>query len=310
MEGIIINIKKQYNVNENKEVNNETNNSIINSLKNYFNGLREYGGKFSLVESTIENVITAISYESSNSVEISKLFGVSRRRITNGKIKRNVFDQVIEKEKSEIKTYHTLNELQSSDESGADVISTDIENHYCNMMDSDEDSESLDQKSHIENSDSIRKPKTNIFYTALSPKERKIRDDKLDLGVVRDFCHDVCRLDTFASAKVYVHNYDGTFSYHQVHVRSQSIKCYYDIFQESPEYNNWQKENLRVKRKGNTVSTIIPTIKLRIILSMLHESEAKRLCKSHTNKLLQFSQSYCKPSKVSRNIDSDEKLLM
>ena len=92
---------------------------------------------------------------------------MSRRRITNGKMKRNVFNQVIEKEKSEIKTYHTLNELQSSDESGADVISTDIENHYCNMMDSDEDSESLDQKSNIENFDSIRKPKTNIFYTAL-----------------------------------------------------------------------------------------------------------------------------------------------
>ena len=81
MEGIIINILKQYNVNEIKEVNNETNNSIINSLKNYFHGLREYGGKFSLVKSTIENVITAISYERSNSVEISKLFGVSRRRI-------------------------------------------------------------------------------------------------------------------------------------------------------------------------------------------------------------------------------------
>ena len=183
-----------------------------------------------------------------------------------------------------------MNELQSSDESGADGISTDIENHYCNMMDSNEDSESLDQKSNVENSDSIRKPKTNIFYTALSPKERKIRDDKLDLGVVRDFCHDICRLDTFASAKVYIHNYDGTFSYHQVHVRSQSIKYYYDIFQKSPEYNNWQKENLRVKRKGNTVSTTIPTIKLRIFAnafcpimneSILCINQKQRDCANH-----------------------------
>ena len=101
---------------------------------------------------------------------------------------------------------------------------------------------------------------------------------------MRDFCHDICRLDTFASAKVYVHNYDGTFSYHQVHVRSQSIKCYYDIFQKSPEYNNWQKENLRVKRKGNTVSTTIPTIKLRIFANAFCPccmNQKQRDCANH-----------------------------
>ena len=111
---------------------------------------------------------------------------------------------------------------------------------------------------------SLKECKKNIFHTVLSPKNRKIRDDKLDLSVVRDFCHDICRLDTFASAKVYVHNYDGTYSYHQVHMKSQSIKCYYDVFQKSPEYHNWQKENMRTKKIGGIVSTIIPTIKLRI----------------------------------------------
>ena len=76
-----------------------------------------------------------------------------------------------------------------------------------------------------EHGPSIKK-RENMFVHALLPTTRKIRDDKVDLTVVRDFCHEVCRLDTFASTKVFVHNYDGTHSYHQVHIKSQSIKNY------------------------------------------------------------------------------------
>ena len=57
-------------------------------------------------------------------------------------------------------------------------------------------------------SNSPKKCRKNTLHIVLSPKDRKVRGDKPDLGVVRDFCHDVCRLDTFASAKVYVHDYD------------------------------------------------------------------------------------------------------
>ena len=169
-----------------------------------------------------------------------------------------------------------MEKLQSSDESSIDELSTDLEEYYSNIIDSDESGWSYydgsndgrevsnnDMESEVINA-SLKECKKNIFHTVLSPKNRKIRDDKLDLSVVRDFCHDICRLDTFASAKVYVHNYDGTYSYHQVHVKSQSIKCYYDVFQKSPEYHNWQKENMRTKKIGGIVSTIIPTIKLRI----------------------------------------------
>ena len=49
--GVINKIKNFYKIDDSSEVNNETNVSIVNSLKNYFTGLREYGGKFSLVSS-------------------------------------------------------------------------------------------------------------------------------------------------------------------------------------------------------------------------------------------------------------------
>ena len=171
-----------------------------------------------------------------------------------------------------------------------------MEEYYTNIVDSDDSGWSgdsgKDNESEVANNEmesegvnaSLKKCRKNIFHTVLSPKNRKIRDDKLDLSVVRDFCHDICRLDTFASAKVFVHNYDGTYSYHQVHVKSQSIKCYYDVFQKSPEYHNWQKENMRTKKKGSTVSTIIPTIKLRIFTNAFCPccmNQKQRDCANH-----------------------------
>ena len=271
--GVINKIKNYYKIDDSSEVNNETNVSIVNSLKNYFTGLREYGGKFTLVESTIESILTAVLDNNSNNVELAKLLNVSRRRIMCGKLKRKIFDGIIENEKNKKINDCPLEAVESSDESIIDELSTDLEEYYSNIKDSDESGwgGSSDENAEASNNDidseevteSIKKCRKNIFFTVLSPKGRKIRDDKLDLSVVRDFCHDVCRLDTFASAKVYVHNYDGTYSYHQVHIKSQSIKCYYDIFLKSPEYHNWQKENVRTKKKGSSIITIVPAIKLR-----------------------------------------------
>lgn len=42
--------------------------SIVTSLKKYFTGLRDYGGKFTLVDSTIESVLTAVMGNNSNNV--------------------------------------------------------------------------------------------------------------------------------------------------------------------------------------------------------------------------------------------------
>lgn len=74
--------------------------SIVTSVKKYFTGLRDYGGKFTLVDSTIESILTAVMGNNSNNVELEKLLNVSRRRIKNGKVKRKIFDGIIEKEKN------------------------------------------------------------------------------------------------------------------------------------------------------------------------------------------------------------------
>ena len=288
--------KNCYQINNCRKVSNETNLSIVNSLRKYFTGLREYGGKFTLVGSTVESVLTAVLDVNLNNVEIAKLLNVSTRRIVSGKVKRELFNGIIEKEENKKRTDHPLEKLQSSDESSIDELSTDLEEYYSYIIDSDEsgwsDYDGNNDGSEVSNNDmesedintSLKECKKNIFYTVLSPKDRKIRDDKLDLSVVRDFCHDICRLDTFASAKVHVHNYDGTYFYHQVHVKSQSIKCYYDVFRKSPEYHNWQKENMRTKKIGGIVSTIIPTIELRIFTNAFCPccmNQKQRDCANH-----------------------------
>ena len=100
----------------------------------------------------------------------------------------------------------------------------------------------------------------NIFRDALNFKTRKIRRDKLNLEVVRDFCHDVCRLDTFNSGhRIHVHNYDGSYDYHQIHIRNQSLKEYYKLFETSQIYGLWKRENKRIKNGFE----VFPLIKYR-----------------------------------------------
>ena len=65
--------KNCYQINNCRKVSNETNLSIVNSLRKYFTGLREYGGKFTLVGSTVESVLTAVLDVNSNNVDIAKL---------------------------------------------------------------------------------------------------------------------------------------------------------------------------------------------------------------------------------------------
>ena len=100
----------------------------------------------------------------------------------------------------------------------------------------------------------------NVLRDALNFRSRKIRKDKLNLEVVRDFCHDICRLDTFNSGhKIHVHNYDGSYDYHQVHIRNQSLKEYYKLFETSQIYALWQRE---IKKIRNGFE-IYPLIKYR-----------------------------------------------
>ena len=180
--------------------------------------------------------------------------------------KRKCFVSVIDKASNPTKENDTM---QSSDESIIDEYMADFGSSYESSDVESILSESFSESDNIESINSaIEVPnvekKENIFVHALAPTARKICEDKVDLTVVRDFCHEMCRLDTFASTKVYVHNYDGTHSYHQVHIRSQSIKNYYTMFLASSEYFNWQNENRRIKKRSQTGEYTIPTIKLSL----------------------------------------------
>ena len=76
-----------------------------------------------------------------------------------------------------------------------------------------------------------------------------MRCNKLDLGVVRDYCHEICRKDTFnSSKKIRVHNYDGSFDYHPIHLRNQSLKEYYKLLAKLATYAIWQNENKKVDK--------------------------------------------------------------
>ena len=273
IEGVIARIRKNYNIHETKNRNGITADKIIDSLKDYFTGLQKYGGKFKQVESTIDTILSALYFKDCNNVEIAELLNVSRKRVAGCKVKREIFNAIVEKESDPNKMNE---EIRSSDESVVDEYMADFgsvspsSDSYSSSSDTYSESDGTESggsemnKSESEILGKGKKRRENIMLNAISPKIRKIREDKIDLSVVRDFCHEICRLDTFASTKVYVHNYDGTHSYHQVHIRSQSIKNYYLIFIKSQEYLNWQNENKRMKKRNSTVDYIIPTIKLRL----------------------------------------------
>ena len=78
---------------------NEINNQIVKSLIEYLNGLKNHGVKYELVESTIEILLAAVSVESSNSTEVGKSLGISRKRISAAKEKRMLFDSAVDKKK-------------------------------------------------------------------------------------------------------------------------------------------------------------------------------------------------------------------
>jgi hypothetical protein len=136
--------------------------------------------------------------------------------------------------------------------SAKELLRTDLL-HQTQSHDFEESSEGSASLENDEEQQRMRK--TNIFNDNLNYKKRKVRHDKLDLSVVRDHSHEVCRMDTFnSSQKIQVHNYDGSFEYHSVHIRLFSLMVYYKMFERSLMYAVWQN------RRG---VEIIPTIKYR-----------------------------------------------
>jgi hypothetical protein len=73
------------------------NDRIVFSLTSYLKNLQEYGAKFVSTENTIEKLLTGTAVFAINDSELSKILGVSRRRIKSDKMKREIFDEIATK---------------------------------------------------------------------------------------------------------------------------------------------------------------------------------------------------------------------
>ena len=257
-------VKKHFDCYESKQ--NETSDAsdaVVHSAQKYLSCLRRYGGRFSQTQETIDTIITALVSNDVTNIEIEKLLCVPRKRIATARERRLKFDKLAENaadvvgnqindntSDSTVNTEEDQWSLSSSDDDGNSIYSG-----------GDIDVFSTDVSSISTVAPAKEKPmKKNVFRDALNFRVRKIRKDKLNLEVVRDFCHDVCRLDTFNSGhKIHVHNYDGSYDYHQIHIRNQSLKEYYKMFETSQIYGLWQRENKRMKNGFE----IFPVIKYR-----------------------------------------------
>ena len=293
IECLIQSIRKQLNMNEGIKSNCvEFNGKVVSSLKEYLIGLKNFGGKYSQVEASTETVLTAIIDLSLSDSVIASTLGVTRKKIAAAREKRISFNNIVN-EKIIDKNVQQSDSASDSDSSAVDHYnafyntSDEVDDTYTEDSGSESDIGETDtQCSSSVNNSNKKLVAKNLFCSVLSSKERRIRKDKLDLNVVRDFCHDICRLDTFASAKIFVHNYDGTRSYHQVHIKSQSLKEYFKIFQNSNEYHNWQNENARTTKSTNSQNGNMkkPTIKFRSFTNAfcpccLHQKQ--RDCANH-----------------------------
>ena len=262
IECLIKSIRKQLNINERiKDDCAKFNSKIVDSLREFFVGLKDVGRQFTQGEATVDILLTAVSVISLSDSGIASDLGVTRTKAGAAKKKRERFNNIVNGEKVDNIEYQSDSASEkgvSSDSSAVDsyraFYNSSDELYDMNTEDSDGESETDAADHQVINSVNNRNKKMvpkNLLFSILSPRERKARKDKLNLNVVRDFCHDICRLDTFASAKIFVHNYDGTRSYHQVHIKSQSLGEYHKLFLNSNEYHNWQNDNTRITKSTN-----------------------------------------------------------
>ena len=233
-------IRKRYNI---EECENNSENGIVVTAKQYLQGLRLYGGKFLNTQATIDVVLTSLAALNCTTTEIATCLGMTRKRIARAKERRKEFDLLVQNEATKLKSNSKIkkrisaesNIIKRSDclsSSSSDDIQSEISHDFDEMSDNtmfSQDTTTRQKNNQVK--------KTNIFNDNLNYKKRQIREDKVNLEIVRDFCHATCRMDTFnSSQKIQVHNYDGSFEYHPVHIRNQSLKEYYKIFEKSEMY--------------------------------------------------------------------------
>ena len=229
--------------------------------------MNKFGAKFGLNESTIDVLLTSTVVYNITDVEMSKIMGVARKRIASAKHRRGVFDDIADKAEIDNENCdsdsidESIDELSDIESDNQSRISVDSNFNYF----SDNEKEEKNENENENEKEKEKEKRKNIFEAALSPKCRKERKDKLNLEVVRDFCHDQCRLDTFSTTRILVQNYDDSHTYHDLHIRSKSLIEYYKIFENSFEYSNWKNDNKRLKNTNRNSDKIynFPTIKFR-----------------------------------------------
>ena len=90
IKGLILRMRKCYNVYESKNKKEINKDKIVESLKNYLTGLQEHGSRSAQVETMISAVLSSVSFKESKNTEIAELLNVHRKKIARCKKKENV----------------------------------------------------------------------------------------------------------------------------------------------------------------------------------------------------------------------------
>lgn len=72
---------------------------VLSHHKEYLFGLINYGGKFDQINTTIETVLIAVSVKKTSDSDVSRLLGVTRKRVSTGRTSRQIIDDIIEVQK-------------------------------------------------------------------------------------------------------------------------------------------------------------------------------------------------------------------
>ena len=114
---------------------------VLSHDKEYLFGLINYGGKFDQINTTIETVLIAVSVKKTSDSDVSRLLGVTRKRVSTGRTSRQIIDDIIEvqKEKNNNSNDKSDDETSSSDEYG------DIDNYRADFGDDENSNEEFNE---------------------------------------------------------------------------------------------------------------------------------------------------------------------
>ena len=114
---------------------------VLSHDKEYLFGLINYGGKFDQINTTIETVLIAVSVKKTSDSDVSRLLGVTRKRVSTGRTSRQIIDDIIEvqKEKNNNSNDKSDDETSSPDEYG------DIDNYRADFGDDENSNEEFNE---------------------------------------------------------------------------------------------------------------------------------------------------------------------